>query len=66
MRVGIGRPVHGDASDYVLGNFTKSELAVLPDLIGNIVDLLALYIREGMKKTMSLYNNRELLADQQE
>ncbi len=64
VRVGIGRPFHGDAADYVLGNFTKTELSSLPGLTENIVDLLALYIREGMSKTMSFYNNRELLVDQ--
>jgi PTH1 family peptidyl-tRNA hydrolase len=66
VRVGIGRPLHGEAADYVLGNFARSELALLPNLIDNIVDLLALYIREGMSKTMSLYNKRDLLAEQQE
>ncbi len=65
VRVGIGRPVHGDAADYVLDSFAKYELAVLPELIDNIIDLLALYIKEGMSKAMSLYNNRELLAEKQ-
>jgi len=65
VRVGIGRPLHGDPADYVLSNFAKSELAVLPDLTENIVDLLALYLKEGLGKAMSLYNNRDLLADQQ-
>lgn len=61
VRVGIGRPSHGDAADYVLSNFAKSELAQLPMLVDNIVDLLDLYINEGMSKAMSLYNSRELL-----
>jgi PTH1 family peptidyl-tRNA hydrolase len=62
VRVGIGRPRFGDAADYVLSNFSKDELAVLPRLVEHIIDLLALYITEGAGKAMTLYNNRDLLA----
>jgi PTH1 family peptidyl-tRNA hydrolase len=64
VRVGIGRPRFGDAADYVLSNFAKDELSQLPHLVDNIVDLLALYINEGLGKAMTLYNNRDLLTDQ--
>ncbi len=64
VRIGIGRPLHGDPSDYVLGNFAKSELALLPCLIDRVVELLSLYLRDGMGKAMSLYNNRDMLNDQ--
>jgi PTH1 family peptidyl-tRNA hydrolase len=64
VRVGIGRPRYGDAADYVLGNFAKDELSQLPRLVDNLMDLLALYIRDGLGKAMTFYNNRDLLADQ--
>ncbi len=62
LRVGIGRPVHGDMADYVLNNFAKDEMNALPRLVDGIVDGLEMFIREGLPKTMSLYNNRDLLA----
>lgn len=63
VRVGIGRPVHGDPADYVLGNFSRDEMTLLPRLLDGVVDLLQLYVVEGLPKAMSLYNNRDLLAD---
>ena len=62
LRVGIGRPSRGDMADYVLNNFAKSEMDSLPQLVDGVVDGLEMYLREGLPKTMSLYNNRDLLA----
>jgi PTH1 family peptidyl-tRNA hydrolase len=61
VRVGIGRPLHGDVVNYVLNNFTPEEMAGLPRLLDGVIDLLELLISEGLPKTMSLYNNKELL-----
>jgi len=61
VRVGIGRPLHGDVVNYVLNNFTPEEMAGLPRLLDGVIDLLELLIVEGLPKTMSLYNNKELL-----
>jgi PTH1 family peptidyl-tRNA hydrolase len=61
VRVGIGRPLHADAADYVLSNFSRDELVLLPRLLDGVVDLLKLFIGEGLPKAMSLYNNRDLL-----
>ncbi len=63
VRVGIGRPVRGDAADYVLSPFSREETVQLPRLLDGIVDLLELLLREGMPKAMSLYNNRNLVAE---
>jgi peptidyl-tRNA hydrolase, PTH1 family len=61
VRVGISRPLHDDAADYVLSNFSKDELAILPRLLDRIVDLLEITITEGLTKAMTLYHNKELL-----
>ncbi len=63
MRIGIGRPLQGDAADYVLNNFTKEELALLPRILDGAVELLKLTIIEGIRKAMSLYNGKELLEE---
>lgn len=62
LRVGIGRPVHGDAADYVLSSFSKEELADLPGLLDELARLVELVIAEGLPKAMSLFNNRDLLV----
>jgi len=61
LRVGIGRPVHGNMADYVLTNFGKEELISLPQLVDGVVDALEMMVTEGLPKTMSLYNNKLLI-----
>ncbi len=63
MRIGIGKPQHEDAADYVLSSFTKEELVLLPRILDAAADLLKLTLAEGVRKAMSLYNNRDLLAE---
>jgi PTH1 family peptidyl-tRNA hydrolase len=63
IRVGIDRPAHGDAADYVLGNFSRDEMSLLPRVLDGVIDLLQLCIAEGVPKAMSLYNNKDLLTD---
>jgi PTH1 family peptidyl-tRNA hydrolase len=62
LRVGIGRPSRGDMADYVLSNFDKGEMNDLPRLIDAIIDGLEMFVRDGLAKTMSLYNNKDLLV----
>ncbi|GAB7026945.1 aminoacyl-tRNA hydrolase [Geotalea toluenoxydans] len=61
VRVGIGRPVHGDVVNYVLNNFSPEEMASLPRLLDGVVDLVEMLAKEGLPKTMSLYNNKDLI-----
>ena len=61
VRVGVGRPLRGDAADYVLSPFSREEMSLLPRLLDGVVDLLELMFREGAPKAMSLYNNRSLV-----
>jgi peptidyl-tRNA hydrolase, PTH1 family len=62
VRIGIGRPLHDDAAEYVLTNFSKDELSAITKLLDGVVDLLKLTIAEGLPKAMTLYHNRDLLA----
>ena len=61
VRMGIGRPLHGDVVNYVLSNFSPEEMTGLPLLLDGVIDLLEMLITEGLPKTMSIYNNKELL-----
>jgi PTH1 family peptidyl-tRNA hydrolase len=63
VRIGVGRPVHGDAADYVLTNFSRDEQSGLYRLLDGVVGMLVMLMREGLPKTMSLYNNRDFLEE---
>jgi PTH1 family peptidyl-tRNA hydrolase len=56
VRIGIGRPLHGDVSNYVLGNFPKPEMDALLEVLDGAVDALEMALREGMPKAMSIFN----------
>jgi PTH1 family peptidyl-tRNA hydrolase len=58
LRVGIGRPVHGDVVNYVLTNFAKDEMTSLLEVLDEGVDALEMVIREGMPKAMSIFNGK--------
>ncbi|HJV65560.1 MAG TPA: aminoacyl-tRNA hydrolase [Geomonas sp.] len=58
IRVGIGRPVHGDVVNYVLTNFAKDEMTSLLEVLDVGVDALEMMIREGMPKAMSIFNGK--------
>lgn len=63
LRVGIGRPRHGDAADYVLSPFSREEQLQFHGVVDGAIDALHLLLREGLPKAMSLCNNMDLLAD---
>lgn len=57
LRVGIGRPVHGDVSNYVLSDFSRGEESDwLPDLIERAVDSLKKSICLGVRPAMNEVN----------
>ena len=62
VRVGIGRPLHGDVVNYVLTNYGTDEMAVLPRLVDAVVDMIDQLLTDGLPKTMSLWNKKDLLA----
>ena len=51
VRVGIGRPVHGDVVNYVLTNFSQDEMADLAHLLDGTLDLLESLLTAGLPKT---------------
>jgi PTH1 family peptidyl-tRNA hydrolase len=61
LRIGINRPLHDDAADYVLSNFPADELEKLPLILDCATELLKLVIEEGLVKAMNTFHNRELL-----
>lgn len=61
LRIGIGRPAHGDVSNYVLGNFTPPEMEIFARVLDGALDMLETALDEGVPKAMSLFNNKSYL-----
>lgn len=61
LRIGIGRPLHGDTINYVLGNIPPDQMEDLPRVLDGGLDMLDMLLDEGLPKAMSLYNNRNFL-----
>ena len=61
LRVGIGRPSHGDTVNYVLGNIPSDQMETLPRILDGALDMFEMMLDEGLPKAMSLFNNRNFL-----
>lgn len=61
MRIGIGRPPHGDVSNWVLSGFGKDEQVQMPLLLEKLHDPLVMAMVEGLNK-VGIYNKKNLLA----
>lgn len=63
LRIGIGKArVAGDRPtiSHVLGKFTPEEQPILRDVLTLAEDALAMSLRQGVEKAMSLYNGRSV------
>jgi PTH1 family peptidyl-tRNA hydrolase len=61
MRVGIGRPPHGNVSGWVLSPFSKEEQVQLPLLLEKLNDPMLTAVVDGLAK-VGIYNKKNLLA----
>lgn len=61
LRIGIGRPPHGDTVNYVLGNIPPDQMETLPRVLDGALDMLEMMLDEGIPKAMSLFNSRNFL-----
>ena len=55
VRFGIGQPV-GDLADYVLSNFSKTEIKLLIEVAKSVPDIIDMIIKGEISKAMSKYN----------
>jgi PTH1 family peptidyl-tRNA hydrolase len=56
LRIGIGRPEHGNTVPYVLSRFSPEEERVLPEIIATAADAALSWYREGIESAMNAYN----------
>ena len=57
LRLGIGRPPgRMDAKDYVLQDFSKDELKLMPELLTRATDAALEFVMKGLNAAMNKYN----------
>jgi len=66
VRIGIGRPTHGDPVDYVLNDFDRDQAPCLDAIQERIVEIVAYWLDHGVKKTMNAYNGLSLSESRRE
>jgi PTH1 family peptidyl-tRNA hydrolase len=61
LRIGIGKPQHGDTTAHVLGKFSPDHMVVLPKVLDGGIEMFKVMLEEGLPKSMSLFNNKNYL-----
>lgn len=56
LRIGIGRPMVGDSSDYVLSVFSQEEEVVTREVVEKACCALNVWTREGIEACMNKFN----------
>ncbi|MBO8472562.1 MAG: aminoacyl-tRNA hydrolase [Bacteroidetes bacterium] len=62
LRLGIGHDFgRGGQVDFVLGELSGEEKALLPDLLGYSIEAVKAFVQMGPDKAMSLFNSKKLV-----
>lgn len=61
LRIGVGRPIHGDTVNHVLGIIQPEQMEHLSDVMDGALTMVKSFLEYGLPKTMSLYNNKNFL-----
>jgi PTH1 family peptidyl-tRNA hydrolase len=56
VRLGVGRPVHGEVSDWVLSNFAGEDASFVPDMIERARRATRCVMAEGLAPAMNQFN----------
>lgn len=56
LKVGVGRPRHGDAADHVLSGFRKHELPIVEEALTRAAEAVETALREGLIPAMNRFN----------
>jgi PTH1 family peptidyl-tRNA hydrolase len=60
LRIGVGRPEHGDVVSYVLSGFTMDERGALPSLLALSADAVLDVVSRGLESAMNTYNKKSI------
>lgn len=62
LRLGIGRPLFGSVSDWVLSGYSPDEAAVFETYMKGVVEALELYMQQGFQKAASKFSKKDLVG----
>lgn len=62
MRIGVGRPSHGDAADYVLTNFSADEQIEVERTFQRAQEAILTWLEKGIDEAMNQHN-REVVSE---
>ena len=57
LRIGIGRPVHGEPPDFVLKNFTLDESIVMENAFDQAAAAIEAFLASGITIAMNEFNS---------
>ncbi len=61
LRIGIGRPVHGSMSSWVLSGFSKEEQIVLEALLVGTAKAIDIFLEKGFDHMASAYSKKNFV-----
>jgi peptidyl-tRNA hydrolase, PTH1 family len=61
LRIGIGKSQHGDTTGHVLGKIPPDQMEGLSRVLDGGIEMLEVMLKEGLPKSMSLFNNKNFL-----
>ncbi len=56
IRVGVGKPEHGDLVNHVIGKFSKEEIPTMIDAIERSSEAVEMMVTDGIDLAMNRYN----------
>ncbi|MFP4597595.1 MAG: aminoacyl-tRNA hydrolase [Persicimonas sp.] len=59
LRMGVGRPEHGDVTNHVLGRFTRGEFTVVDEMVESACDAVETILADGLSAAQNRFNSRE-------
>lgn len=62
LRIGIGRPQHGNVSSWVLSKFTEMEQAHMEDVLKECAKAVEMYIDKGFDKAAGQYSRKKIIT----
>ena len=58
LRLGIGRPEHGDVTNHVLGRFRPDETVAVERMLDDVCDAVEMVLREGVAPAQNRFHGR--------
>ena len=64
IKVAVGKkPSYMDLANFVLSGFSKQEVKIIEDEVKLASDAIEMILEEGIEKTMSMFNSKRLVED---